>query len=126
MKRSEKQALAFVRNAVNVVRSLSLSRQDGVSRPADIKSPSEIQGSKFPFAGAFSFLTKRATCGSHSFGDVFVFPLTEDDLHALTEVQKYVCRFSATLLPRYGKLSDRISVPLIQRPWHWRSSFHPL
>ena len=56
MKRSEKQAPAFVRNAVNIARSLSLSRQDGVSREADIKIRSEIQGSKFPFAGGFSFL----------------------------------------------------------------------
>ena len=105
MKRSEKQALAFVRNAVNVVRRLSLSRQDGVSRPADAvksRAPSSF------LQVASAFWGKRATCGSHSFGDVFVFPLTEDDL-----------------LPRY-RLSDRISVPLIHRPWLRRSSFHPL
>ena len=71
-----------------------------------------------------AFWGKRATCGSHFRLETYlIFPLTKDDLHALAEVQKYVCRSFATLLPRYAKLSDRFSVPLIHRPWHWWSSF---
>jgi hypothetical protein len=71
---------------VNVARSLGLSQQDGVSRPADSKSRSEIQGSKFPFAGGFSFLGQASDMWLSFVWRRICFPLTEDDLHALTEV----------------------------------------
>ena len=52
-------------------------------------------------------------CGSPSFGDIFF--SVDQRWHWL----KYVCRSFATLLPGYGKPTDRFSVPLIHRPWHW-------